>query len=189
MCNCTCCKRETEAWSQQKGDSQGTLGPTLLGELAGSQPHRGQAGVTGDTPKQASPSLCLCQFDLKERRSFFGQRKDYWDFLCQGLAQRRQEHEGIRFVTSLDKVGTGWHGAWGLTHAHVCTLLLVCGCTHTCIWAHTHLGTEDSPTSTIKCFLPSGVPTAPQPWPWEPPSPLHGLGGRYGGADWHGRPG
>ncbi|XP_069636606.1 RUN and FYVE domain-containing protein 4 [Haliaeetus albicilla] len=56
-------------------------------------------------------SLCaqlefLLQFDLKERRSFFGQRKDYWDFLCQGLAQRREEHEGIRFVTSLDKLKT-----------------------------------------------------------------------------------
>ncbi|KFV08284.1 RUN and FYVE domain-containing protein 4, partial [Tauraco erythrolophus] len=60
-------------------------------------------------------SLCaqlefLLQFDMKEKRSFFGQRKDYWDFLCQGLARRRQEHEGIRFVTSLDKVGTGWRG-------------------------------------------------------------------------------
>nr|XP_013815883.1 PREDICTED: RUN and FYVE domain-containing protein 4 [Apteryx mantelli mantelli] len=56
-------------------------------------------------------SLCaqlefLLQFDLKEKRNFFGQRKDYWDFLCQGLARRRQEHEGVRFVTSLDKVGT-----------------------------------------------------------------------------------
>ncbi|KAM6200721.1 RUN and FYVE domain-containing protein 4 [Sarcoramphus papa] len=56
-------------------------------------------------------SLCaqlefLLQFDLKEKRSFFGQRKDYWDFLCQGLAQRRQEHEGVRFVTSLDKLKT-----------------------------------------------------------------------------------
>ncbi|XP_055669057.1 RUN and FYVE domain-containing protein 4 isoform X1 [Falco peregrinus] len=56
-------------------------------------------------------SLCaqlefLLQFDLKEKKSFFGQRKDYWDFLCQGLAQRRQEHEGIRFVTSLDKLKT-----------------------------------------------------------------------------------
>ncbi|XP_071603854.1 RUN and FYVE domain-containing protein 4 isoform X2 [Heliangelus exortis] len=56
-------------------------------------------------------SLCaqlefLLQFDLKEKRSFFGQRKDYWDFLCQGLARCRQEHEGIRFVTSLDKLKT-----------------------------------------------------------------------------------
>uniref|UniRef100_G1NGC2 RUN and FYVE domain-containing protein 4 n=1 Tax=Meleagris gallopavo TaxID=9103 RepID=G1NGC2_MELGA len=56
-------------------------------------------------------SLCaqlefLLQFDLKEKKSFFGQRKDYWDFLCQGLAQRRQEHEGVRFVTSLDKLKT-----------------------------------------------------------------------------------
>ncbi|XP_015724504.1 RUN and FYVE domain-containing protein 4 isoform X1 [Coturnix japonica] len=56
-------------------------------------------------------SLCaqlefLLQFDLKEKKSFFGQRKDYWDFLCQGLAQRRQEHDGIRFVSSLDKLKT-----------------------------------------------------------------------------------
>ncbi|NXM86487.1 RUFY4 protein, partial [Oenanthe oenanthe] len=48
----------------------------------------------------------LCQFDLKEKRSFFGQRKDYWDFLCQGLARCRQEHEGVHFVTSLDKLKT-----------------------------------------------------------------------------------
>ncbi|NXR09466.1 RUFY4 protein, partial [Semnornis frantzii] len=59
-----------------------------------------------DTHKQASPSLCFCQFDLKEKRSFFGQRKDYWDFLCQGLARCRQDHEGVRFVTSLDKLKT-----------------------------------------------------------------------------------
>ncbi|XP_066045373.1 RUN and FYVE domain-containing protein 4 isoform X2 [Chamaea fasciata] len=56
-------------------------------------------------------SLCaqlefLLQFDLKEKRSFFGQRKDYWDFLCQGIARCRQEHEGIHFVTSLDKLKT-----------------------------------------------------------------------------------
>ncbi|NXH16287.1 RUFY4 protein, partial [Bucco capensis] len=48
----------------------------------------------------------LLQFDLKEKRSFFGQRKNYWDFLYQGLARCRQEHEGIRFVTSLDKLKT-----------------------------------------------------------------------------------
>lgn len=126
--------------------------------------------------------MCLCQFDLKEKRSFFGQRKDYWDFLCQGLAQRRQEHEGVRFVTSLDKVGTGWRGARGLVHAHMRVLLLVCGCTRTCARAHTHLGTKDSPTSAIKGFLPSGVPTAPQPQPWGPPSALHGLWGRRVGG-------
>lgn len=78
----------------------------------------------GGTRGPPKPSPCLCQFDLKEKKSFFGQRKDYWDFLCQGLARRRQEHEGVRFVTSLDKVGTGHPG--GLTghprvHACVCT--------------------------------------------------------------------
>lgn len=61
------------------------------------------------------PNPCPWQFDLKEKKSFFGQRKDYWDFLCQGLARRRQEHEGVRFVTSLDKVGTG-HPRGGGAH-------------------------------------------------------------------------
>ncbi|XP_039554319.1 RUN and FYVE domain-containing protein 4 isoform X2 [Passer montanus] len=52
-------------------------------------------------------SLCAqLEFLLQEKRSFFGQRKDYWDFLCQGLARCRQEHEGIHFVTSLDKLKT-----------------------------------------------------------------------------------
>uniref|UniRef100_A0A8C0ZKX4 RUN and FYVE domain-containing protein 4 n=2 Tax=Passeriformes TaxID=9126 RepID=A0A8C0ZKX4_CYACU len=85
---------------------RGTPGPTLLGELAGFQPYRVQAGGNRDTLKKESPILYLCQFDLKEKRSFFGQRKDYWDFLCQGLARCRQEHEGIHFVTSLDKLKT-----------------------------------------------------------------------------------
>ncbi|KAG6930210.1 RUN and FYVE domain containing 4 [Chelydra serpentina] len=48
----------------------------------------------------------LLQFDLKEKRSFFGQRRDYWDFLCQGLARRRQGHEGVQFVSSLEKLRT-----------------------------------------------------------------------------------
>uniref|UniRef100_A0A8D0HU35 RUFY4 n=1 Tax=Sphenodon punctatus TaxID=8508 RepID=A0A8D0HU35_SPHPU len=29
----------------------------------------------------------LLQFDLKEKKNFLGQRKDYWHFLCQGLDQ------------------------------------------------------------------------------------------------------
>ena len=91
---------------------------------------------------------------MKEKRSFFGQRKDYWDFLCQGLARRRQEHEGVRFVTSLDKVGAGWRGARGLAHARVYTLQLVCGCTCTCARALTQPGAENSPTGATKGFSP-----------------------------------
>ncbi|XP_067385541.1 RUN and FYVE domain-containing protein 4 [Emydura macquarii macquarii] len=48
----------------------------------------------------------LLQFDLKEKRSFFGQRRDYWDFLCHGLARRRQGHEGVQFVSGLEKLRT-----------------------------------------------------------------------------------
>lgn len=66
---------------------------------------------------------------MKEKRSFFGQRKDYWDFLCQGLARCRQEHEGIRFVTSLDKVGTGWWVPRG-SCLHTCT--------HLCMFVGAH---------------------------------------------------
>lgn len=69
--------------------------------------------------------MYLCQFDLKEKRSFFGQRKDYWDFLCQGLARCRQEHEGIHFVTSLDKVGMGWWDTQGPVHIHMSFSLFV----------------------------------------------------------------
>lgn len=91
---------ETEAQSQQM-----ELSPAMWGSTGeASRVSQGQAG-DGTGTLLASPHLF--QFDLKEKKSFFGQRKDYWDFLCQGLAQRRQEHEGIRFVTSLDKVGMG----------------------------------------------------------------------------------
>ncbi|XP_030436339.1 RUN and FYVE domain-containing protein 4 [Gopherus evgoodei] len=48
----------------------------------------------------------LLQFDLKEKRSFFGQRRDYWDFLCHGLASRRQGHERVQFISSLEKLRT-----------------------------------------------------------------------------------
>lgn len=105
--------------------------------------------------------MYLCQFDLKEKRSFFGQRKDYWDFLCQGLARCRQEHEGIHFVTSLDKVGMGWWDTQGLVHTQ--GILLAYGCTCTWAQAHSRLGTKDLPTGAINGFLPSGIPTAPQP--------------------------
>lgn len=119
--------------------------------------------------------MYLCQFDLKEKRSFFGQRKDYWDFLCQGLARCRQEHEGIHFVTSLDKVGTGWWATQGLVHTH--ELLLACRCTCTSAQAHTRLGTKHSPTGAINGFVPSGIPSALHAYPGDPFS-LLGLGGR-----------
>lgn len=133
--------------------------PTLLG--LDSSPPGDRLGGTGDTSKKESPSLYLCQFDLKEKRSFFGQRKDYWDFLCQGLARCRQEHEGIHFVTSLDKVGMDWWDTQGLVHTH--GLLLACGSTCTCAQARTCLGTKHSPSGATTSFVPSGIPAAPQP--------------------------
>lgn len=170
MCNYMCCKREIEVWSQRR------QGPVLLGELAGFQTHRGRLRGAVDTPKKESPRLYLCQFDLKEKRSFFGQRKDYWDFLCQGLARCRQEHEGIHFVTSLDKVGMGWWDTQGLVHTN--RLLLLVGA-HAPSWACTLSDTKHSPTGAINSFVPSRIPTAPQSLGTL--FPLHGLGGRCGG--------
>lgn len=152
---------------------RGTPRPALLGELAGFQTHRGRLRGAVDTPKKESPSLYLCQFDLKEKRSFFGQRKDYWDFLCQGLARCRQEHEGIQFVTSLDKVGMGWWDTQGLVHTNRFCLLVGAQ-------AHTHLGTKRSPTDAINSFVPSGIPTTPQSLGTL--FPLCGLGGRCVGG-------
>ncbi|XP_014456009.1 RUN and FYVE domain-containing protein 4 [Alligator mississippiensis] len=47
----------------------------------------------------------LLQFDLKEKRSLWGQRQDYWDFLCQGL-RGRHEHQGITHVRHLPQLRT-----------------------------------------------------------------------------------
>ncbi|XP_019409103.1 PREDICTED: RUN and FYVE domain-containing protein 4 [Crocodylus porosus] len=47
----------------------------------------------------------LLQFDLKEKRSLWGQRQDYWDFLCQGL-RGRHEHQGITHVQHLPQLRT-----------------------------------------------------------------------------------
>lgn len=63
-------------------------------------------------------------------------------------------------------------------------------CTHTgtrlCLFADAHAlvhkhtltwAPRVRPLALQRIILPSGVPDAPQPWPWGPPSPLHGLRG------------
>lgn len=138
-----------------------------------------QGGGTGDTPKQASPSFYLCQFDLKEKRSFFGQRKDYWDFLCQGLARRRQEHEGIRFVTSLDKVG----GRAGRVPGRLCTHKRTHFCSSVGAHALTYGRTLTGPPrirplalQRIFSLLVSSLPLSPGPG--DPLPPCKGWGCR-----------
>ncbi|KAM6465543.1 RUN and FYVE domain-containing protein 4 isoform 1-T2 [Liasis olivaceus] len=49
----------------------------------------------------------LLQYDLKEKKNLFGQKKDYWDFLSRNLTRLYNDpHAGVQHVTSLDKLKT-----------------------------------------------------------------------------------
>ncbi|XP_069472920.1 RUN and FYVE domain-containing protein 4 isoform X2 [Ambystoma mexicanum] len=61
-----------------------------------------------------SPELCrlcvqlefLLQLDQKEKKSFFGTRRDYWDFFCYRFSNIKGGHKGIDFVTSVPELKT-----------------------------------------------------------------------------------
>lgn len=44
------------------------------------------------------------QFDQKEKTTFLGNRKDYWDYFCDCLAKIKGANDGIRFVKSTPEV-------------------------------------------------------------------------------------
>lgn len=46
----------------------------------------------------------FCQFDQKEKTTFLGQRKDYWDYFCDCLIKIKGANDGIRFVKSIPEV-------------------------------------------------------------------------------------
>ncbi|XP_037131214.1 FYVE and coiled-coil domain-containing protein 1-like isoform X1 [Syngnathus acus] len=48
----------------------------------------------------------LLQFDLKEKTTFLGQRKDYWDYFCDCLIKIKGVNDGIRFVKSIPELKT-----------------------------------------------------------------------------------
>uniref|UniRef100_A0A8C5KMP8 FYVE and coiled-coil domain-containing protein 1 n=1 Tax=Jaculus jaculus TaxID=51337 RepID=A0A8C5KMP8_JACJA len=48
----------------------------------------------------------LLQFDLKERASLLGNKKDYWDYFCACLAKVKGANDGIRFVRSISELRT-----------------------------------------------------------------------------------
>ncbi|XP_062925740.1 FYVE and coiled-coil domain-containing protein 1 [Mobula hypostoma] len=48
----------------------------------------------------------LLQFDLKEKTSFLGNKRDYWDFFCSCLAKEKGANDGIRFVKSIPELKT-----------------------------------------------------------------------------------
>ncbi|KAK7896145.1 hypothetical protein WMY93_021470 [Mugilogobius chulae] len=48
----------------------------------------------------------LLQFDQKEKSTFLGQRKDYWDYFCECLMKIKGANDGIRFVKSIPELKT-----------------------------------------------------------------------------------
>ncbi|CAK6957723.1 FYVE and coiled-coil domain-containing protein 1-like isoform X2 [Scomber scombrus] len=48
----------------------------------------------------------LLQFDQKEKTTFLGQRKDYWDYFCECLIKIKGANDGIRFVKSIPELKT-----------------------------------------------------------------------------------
>ncbi|XP_026108364.1 FYVE and coiled-coil domain-containing protein 1 isoform X2 [Carassius auratus] len=48
----------------------------------------------------------LLQFDQKEKTTFLGYRKDYWDYFSDCLAKIRGANDGIRFVKSIPELKT-----------------------------------------------------------------------------------
>ncbi|CAL9689230.1 unnamed protein product [Knipowitschia caucasica] len=48
----------------------------------------------------------LLQFDQKEKSTFLGQRKDYWDYFCECLIKIKGANDGIRFVKSIPELKT-----------------------------------------------------------------------------------
>ncbi|KAM9844578.1 FYVE and coiled-coil domain-containing protein 1 [Aulostomus maculatus] len=48
----------------------------------------------------------LLQFDQKEKTTFLGQRKDYWDYFCECLIKIKGANDGIRFVKSIPEIKT-----------------------------------------------------------------------------------
>ncbi|CAN9500494.1 unnamed protein product [Ophioblennius macclurei] len=48
----------------------------------------------------------LLQFDQKEKTTFLGTKKDYWDYFCECIAKIKGANDGIRFVKSITELKT-----------------------------------------------------------------------------------
>ncbi|MEQ2229389.1 FYVE and coiled-coil domain-containing protein 1 [Ilyodon furcidens] len=48
----------------------------------------------------------LLQFDQKEKTTFLGTKKDYWDYFSDCLAKIKGVNDGIRFVKSISELKT-----------------------------------------------------------------------------------
>uniref|UniRef100_H3A1S1 RUN and FYVE domain-containing protein 4 n=1 Tax=Latimeria chalumnae TaxID=7897 RepID=H3A1S1_LATCH len=48
----------------------------------------------------------LLQFDQKEKKSFFGNRRDYWDYICCCIGKKKGGNDGVHFVSSIPELKT-----------------------------------------------------------------------------------
>lgn len=48
--------------------------------------------------------LYMFQFDQKEKTTFLGTKKDYWDYFSDCLAKVKGANDGIRFVKCITEV-------------------------------------------------------------------------------------
>uniref|UniRef100_A0A8C8I019 FYVE and coiled-coil domain-containing protein 1 n=1 Tax=Oncorhynchus tshawytscha TaxID=74940 RepID=A0A8C8I019_ONCTS len=65
--------------------------------------------ITDDSPNLQKFSYkleYLLQFDQKEKTTFLGTRKDYWDYFSDCLAKIKGANDGIRFVKSIPELKT-----------------------------------------------------------------------------------
>uniref|UniRef100_A0A3P8ZRF3 FYVE and coiled-coil domain containing 1b n=1 Tax=Esox lucius TaxID=8010 RepID=A0A3P8ZRF3_ESOLU len=65
--------------------------------------------ITDDCPNLHKLSYkleYLLQFDQKEKSSFLGNRKDYWDYFRECLAKTRGANDGLRFVKAIPELKT-----------------------------------------------------------------------------------
>lgn len=49
-------------------------------------------------------TVSFFQFDQKEKSTFLGTKKDYWDYFSDCLAKIKGANDGIRFVRSITEV-------------------------------------------------------------------------------------
>ncbi|XP_039532598.1 FYVE and coiled-coil domain-containing protein 1 [Pimephales promelas] len=83
----------------------------------------------------------LLQFDQKERTTFLGSRKDYWDYFCDCLSKIKGANDGIRFVKSIPELKTSLGKGrafirYGLVHQRLADTLQQCLMNYkiTCEW-------------------------------------------------------
>uniref|UniRef100_A0AAR2LHD9 FYVE and coiled-coil domain-containing protein 1 n=1 Tax=Pygocentrus nattereri TaxID=42514 RepID=A0AAR2LHD9_PYGNA len=79
-----------------------------VAELSKEQADSGEP-ITDDSSslhKFSSKLEYLLQFDQKEKTTFLGSRKDYWDYFCDCLAKIKGANDGIRFVKSIPELKT-----------------------------------------------------------------------------------